>query len=94
MIHISEVSGKWVRDIKKFIKPNKTYVAKVLRIDERKGHIGLSLKRVPRIDKTRKMQVYKREQKAEKMLEKIECINKTILVEPADDSYVTEEHLF
>ena len=71
MVHISEVSGKWVRDIKKFIKPNKTYVAKVLRIDQAKGHISLSLKRVPRIDKTRKMQVYKREQKAEKMLEKI-----------------------
>ena len=30
----------------------------------------------------------------QKMLEKIECINKTILVEPADDSYVTKEHLF
>jgi translation initiation factor 2 subunit 1 len=71
MIHISEVSGKWVRDIKKFVKPNKTYVAKVLRLDEKKGHINLSLKRVPKIDKTRKMQAYKREQKAEKMLEKI-----------------------
>lgn len=30
----------------------------------------------------------------QKMLEKVECINKTILVEPADDSYVTEEYLF
>ena len=71
MIHISEVSGKWVRDIRKFIKPNKTYVAKVLRVDESKGHINISLKRVPRIDKTRKMKIYKSEQKAEKMLEKI-----------------------
>ena len=71
MIHISEVSGKWVRDIRKFIKPNKTYVVKVLRLDEKKGHITLSLKRVPKIDRTRKMLVYKREQKAEKILEKI-----------------------
>jgi len=71
MIHISEVSGKWVRDIRKFIKPNKTYVVKVMDVDERKGHIRLSLKRVARIDRTRKMQAYKREQKAEKILEKI-----------------------
>jgi translation initiation factor 2 subunit 1 len=71
MIHISEVSGKWVRDIRKFIKPNKTYVVKVRDVDERKGHIKLSLKRVPRIDRTRKMQAYKQEQKAEKILEKI-----------------------
>jgi len=71
MIHISEVSGKWVRDIRKFIKPNKTYVVKVLRVDEKKGHITLSLKRIAKIDRTRKMQAYKREQKAEKILEKI-----------------------
>jgi translation initiation factor 2 subunit 1 len=71
MIHISEVSGKWVRDIKKFIKPNKTYVVRVMNVDESKGHITLSLKRVSKIDRTRKMQDYKREQKAEKILEKI-----------------------
>lgn len=71
MVHISEVSGKWVRDIRKFIKPNKTYVVKVMNVDRERGHIKLSLKRVARIDRTRKMQAYKREQKAEKILEKI-----------------------
>ncbi len=71
MIHISEVSGKWVRDIKKFVKLNKTYVAGVVRVNEKKGHINLSLKRVPKMEKKRKMQEYKREQKAEKILEKI-----------------------
>jgi diphosphomevalonate decarboxylase len=30
----------------------------------------------------------------QKMLERIECVSKTILVRPADDSYVTKEHLF
>ncbi len=30
----------------------------------------------------------------QKMLEKIECVNKTILARPADDSHVTKEHLF
>ncbi len=71
MIHISEVSGKWVRDIRNFVKQNKTYVVKVLRVDEDKGHINLSLKRVAKIDKTKKMQEYKLDQRAEKLLEKI-----------------------
>jgi len=69
MIHISEVASKWVRDIRKFVKLNKTYVAKVIRVDERSGFIGLSLKRVARIEKTKKLQEYKQEQRAEKMLE-------------------------
>jgi len=71
MIHVSEVAGKWVRDIKKFVKLNKTYVAKVLRVDEEKGHISLSLKRTSKIERSRKMQDFKREQKAEKMLERV-----------------------
>jgi len=71
MIHVSEVSGKWVRDIRKFVKLNKTYIAKVLRVDEEKGHIALSLKRVAKVDKTRKTQEFRYEQKAEKILNKI-----------------------
>jgi len=71
MIHVSEVSGKWVRDIRKFVKMNKNYIAKVLRIDETKGHIALSLKRVAKVDKTRKIQEFRYEQKAEKILNKI-----------------------
>lgn len=68
MIHVSEVSGKWVRDIRKFVKLNKQYVARVMRIDEKKGHINLSLKRLPKKGKERKIQEFKREQKAEKIL--------------------------
>ena len=30
----------------------------------------------------------------QKTLEKIECVNKTIRVRPADDSFVIKEHLF
>lgn len=70
MIHISEVSGKWVRDIRKFVKQGKQYVAKVIRVDE-KGHVSLSLKRLSKRAKEKKMQDYKKEQKAEKMLELI-----------------------
>lgn len=51
MIHVSEVSGKWVRDIKKFVKQNKQYAAKVIRVDEIKGHINLSFKRLSKKSK-------------------------------------------
>jgi translation initiation factor 2 subunit 1 len=69
MIHVSEVSGRWVRDIKNFVKKGKQYIAKVTRVDKEKGHINLSLKRVPKKSKERKLQEYKQEERAEKMLE-------------------------
>jgi len=68
MIHVSEVSGKWVRDIRKFVKQNKQYPAKVMRVDKIKGHISLSLKRLSKKDRERKIQNYKNEERAEKML--------------------------
>jgi len=71
MIHVSEVSGKWVRDIRNFVKQDKQYAAKVLRVDEERGHINLSLKRLSKKDSERKIQDYKNEERAEKMLEMV-----------------------
>jgi translation initiation factor 2 subunit 1 len=69
MIHVSEVAGKWVHDIREFVKVKKQYVAKVVRIDYQKGHINLSLKRVTKYDEKEKMNAFRREQRAEKILE-------------------------
>ncbi len=69
MVHISEVAGKWVRDIRKFVKLGETVVAKVMRIDTEKRHITLSLKRVRKYDAEEKMREYKKKLKAKKMLE-------------------------
>ncbi len=71
MIHISEVARKWVRDIRNFVKPGQVAVAVVMQVDEKKGFISLSLKRVSKKDVERKMQEFRREEKAEKMLELI-----------------------
>lgn len=71
MIHASEVSGKWVKDIRKFIKTRKQYVGKVLNVDESKRFITLSLKRLSKRAREMKMEDYKKEQKAEKILELI-----------------------
>lgn len=69
MIHVSEVSGKWVRDIRDFVKLGKQYVAKVVRIDYQKNFVNLSLKRVSPDEEKEKMNVFRKEQRAEKMLE-------------------------
>lgn len=46
LIHVSEVSGSWVRNIKRHIRERQKLVAKVLRINRKRGHIDLSLRRV------------------------------------------------
>ncbi|MFH0889869.1 MAG: S1 RNA-binding domain-containing protein [Candidatus Aenigmatarchaeota archaeon] len=71
MIHISEVSSKWVRDIREFVKENQRCVCKVMKVDAEQGHINLSLKRVSKEEYDRKMSDFKSEEKAEKMLEDI-----------------------
>jgi translation initiation factor 2 subunit 1 len=63
MIHVSEVAGRWVKDIRKYVKPNKQYVAKVVRIDYQKGHLNLSLKRVTKFDKKEKAETFRREKR-------------------------------
>jgi len=79
MIHISQVAGKWVRDIRTFVKPNKQYVVKVVSIDKEKNLINLSLKRVSRQDERDKWNEYRKEQRAEKILEQAaKEMNKTL----------------
>lgn len=69
MIHVSEVAGKWVHDIRDFVKEGKQYVAKIVRIDYQKNFINLSLKRVNKQEEREKLNSFRREQRAEKMLE-------------------------
>lgn len=69
MVHVSEVSGKWVHDIREFVKVNKQYVAKVVKIDYQKNFVNLSLKRVSKLEEKEKMNVFRKEQRAEKILE-------------------------
>ncbi len=65
----SEVSSKWVRDIRDFVREGQRVVVKVIRVDRRKGHIDVSLKRVNPSEQRRKLLEWKRAQRAEKILE-------------------------
>ena len=69
MIHISEVSPGRIRNIRDFVKEGKKIVCKVLRINQEKGYIDLSLRRVNESEKKRKIEDIKKEQNAEKIIE-------------------------
>ncbi|MFH1337561.1 MAG: hypothetical protein ABIH55_01665 [Nanoarchaeota archaeon] len=77
MIHVSEVAGRWVRNIREFLKENQYVVCRVMRIEGE--NISLSLKRVQKEQASSKMNEFKREGKAEKMLELVaNKLNKTL----------------
>jgi len=67
MIHISEVSSGWVKDIRNFIKIGQTVVAKVMRVEG--TQVSLSLKRVDKKQENNKIKEYQLNKRAEKMLE-------------------------
>ena len=69
MIHISEISSKWIKNIRDYVKEDQKVVVKVLKMDREKGHIDLSLKSVKAVQNKQKTEEYKLEQKARKLVE-------------------------
>lgn len=74
MIHVSEVAKKWVRDIREFVREGQFVVCKVMRIEE--NTISLSVKRVHKDEANRKLSEFKRERRAEKLLEQAAKLQK------------------
>lgn len=68
LLHISEVSSSWIRNIRDFIREGQKVVLKVLRVDADKGHIDLSLRRVTKRERIEKILSWKRERKADTLL--------------------------
>ncbi|PIN99627.1 hypothetical protein COT72_05100 [archaeon CG10_big_fil_rev_8_21_14_0_10_43_11] len=66
MVHVSQISSKWVKNINSFFQIGRDIVCKVLFIKE--GSIDLSLKAVTPADKTRKWNEWKAEVRAENIL--------------------------
>jgi translation initiation factor 2 subunit 1 len=71
LLHISEISSGWVRNIRSFVREGQKVVLKVLRVNAEKGHVDLSLRRVTKHDKREKILVWKRERKAESLLRSV-----------------------
>jgi len=68
LLHVSEVSSSWVRNIRDFVREGQKTVLKVLRVDEEKGHVDLSLRRVTKRERIEKVMSWKRGRKAEAIM--------------------------
>ena len=60
LLHVSEISSSWIRNIRDFVREGQKVVLKVLRVDPEKGHIDLSLRRVTKREKIEKIMIWKR----------------------------------
>ncbi|RLI04721.1 translation initiation factor IF-2 subunit alpha [Candidatus Bathyarchaeota archaeon] len=69
LLHISEISSSWVKNINDFVREGEKLVLKVLRVDKEKRHIDLSLRRVSKREKQEKMVEWKKKKKSESILE-------------------------
>ncbi|MGC8936574.1 MAG: translation initiation factor IF-2 subunit alpha, partial [Candidatus Methanomethylicaceae archaeon] len=70
-IPIGEIASTWVKNIRDYIKEGQKVVLKVIRVDEKRGHIDLSLKKVTEREKKEKLIQWKRSKRAEKILEEV-----------------------
>ena len=43
LLHVSEISSSWIRNIRDYVREGQKTVLKVLRVDPEKGHVDLSL---------------------------------------------------
>ena len=68
LVHISEVSTTWVKNIREHVREGQKLVLKVLRVDRQRGQVDLSLRRVTGREKTDKMLEWKRSKKAESII--------------------------
>jgi len=69
LLHISEISSSWVKNIRDHVREREKLVLKVLRVDPDKGHIDLSLRRVSGKEKREKMLEWKKKRRAEYILD-------------------------
>jgi translation initiation factor 2 subunit 1 len=68
LLHVSEISSSWIRNIRDFVREGQKVVLKVIRVNLEKGHIDLSLRRVTRRAKIEKIRQWKQDRKAEALL--------------------------
>ncbi|MBU0469942.1 MAG: S1 RNA-binding domain-containing protein [Nanoarchaeota archaeon] len=83
MIHISEISPGRIRNLRDYVSVGRQIICKVLRIDQEKGHIDLSLRRVNSNQKLEKQDEIKQELKAESLVQNLS----KKLKKPADKLY-------
>lgn len=69
MVHISEIASGWVKNIRRHVKEGQKTVCRVLKVDKGKKHVDLSIRRVKNSQRSWKSEQWKRERKAENLLD-------------------------
>lgn len=69
MVHISEIASGWIKNIRRHVKEGQKTVCIVLDVDKGKEHIDLSIRRVKDSQRSWKSEQWKRERKAENLLD-------------------------
>ncbi len=67
LLHISEVSSRWVRNIRNHVRERQKTILKVLRVNAEKMHINLSLRRVTEREKRERLLQWKHERRARRL---------------------------
>jgi translation initiation factor 2 subunit 1 len=70
-IHLSEVAAGWVKYIRDHVREGQKIVARVLRVDPSKNQIDLSLKRINDHQRREKVQAWKNEQRALRLVAQV-----------------------
>ena len=68
MIHIKELSNRWVKNINSIISVGQRVVLSVLRVNEERGYLDLSLRRVNKVQRTKTMSAWRYATKLEGLL--------------------------
>jgi translation initiation factor 2 subunit 1 len=68
LLHISEISSSWVRNIRNHVRERQKVVLQVLRVDATHGQVDLSLRRVTRDERRKKTMEWKKNRKAETLI--------------------------
>lgn len=71
LLHVSEISSSWIRNIRDFVREGQKAVLKVTRVNLEKGHTDLSLRRVTKRAKIEKICQWKQDRKAEALLRRV-----------------------
>jgi translation initiation factor 2 subunit 1 len=71
LLHISELSSRWVKNIKDHVREGQKTVLKVLRVDPGKLHIDVSLRRVSDMERKKKLLQWKQENRGKKLLDTV-----------------------
>ncbi|MFX1411335.1 MAG: translation initiation factor IF-2 subunit alpha [Promethearchaeota archaeon] len=68
-IHVSEISSRWIKNIRNYVRIGQRVVLRVLRVDPQKGHVDLSLRRVNSAQRENRLKEWKYAVKFENLLQ-------------------------